>query len=192
MSMTTEQQALYYNQLIDEHGESAAGGGHGSEENRELRYRRLVDTEIFRNRKTHSLLDVGCGVGWLAQHWPAATYTGIDISETAIAYARNRHPNHKFEVGKISDISGTYDYVLASGLFQFVDTPSATKKIAFLWVKARYYLAFNMLSVKASRKDEGDCYHEPGIVVTSLLPFMDKFEILHNYLDNEFTVRIWK
>ena len=39
-----------------------------------------------------SLLDVGCGVGTVADYLPALDYTGIDVSQKALAIARNRHP----------------------------------------------------------------------------------------------------
>ena len=39
-----------------------------------------------------SLLDVGCGVGTMADHLPALDYTGVDVSHKALAIARTRHP----------------------------------------------------------------------------------------------------
>lgn len=38
-----------------------------------------------------SLLDVGCGVGTMADYLPTLDYTGVDISHKALAIAQNRH-----------------------------------------------------------------------------------------------------
>ena len=38
-----------------------------------------------------SLLDVGCGVGTMADYLPALDYTGVDVSQKALAIARSRH-----------------------------------------------------------------------------------------------------
>lgn len=39
-----------------------------------------------------SLLDVGCGVGTMADYLPALDYTGVDVSHKALAIARDKHP----------------------------------------------------------------------------------------------------
>ena len=38
-----------------------------------------------------SLLDVGCGIGTMADYLPALDYTGVDVSHEALATARSRH-----------------------------------------------------------------------------------------------------
>ena len=48
--------------------------------------------DVTRHFPPHSeLLDIGCGTGWLADHFPS--YTGIDGSPEAVALARHRGRN---------------------------------------------------------------------------------------------------
>jgi 2-polyprenyl-3-methyl-5-hydroxy-6-metoxy-1,4-benzoquinol methylase len=44
------------------------------------------------------VLDVGCGVGALAEQLPPERYLGIDADSESIEEARRRHPDHRFEV----------------------------------------------------------------------------------------------
>jgi SAM-dependent methyltransferase len=53
-----------------------------------------------------SVLDAGCGQGFFAQyyrsHFPNAAYTGLDISERAIAHLRETFPDVEFHAGDLS------------------------------------------------------------------------------------------
>lgn len=138
------------------------------------------------------MLDVGCGTGWLAKHWEPGKYTGIDLSAEALKIARQEHPGHRFLQADVWDIEKSYDIIVCSGTFQFVQTGKALQTVVNLLMHTHKMLAFNMLSVKAKRKYAEDCYHSPDEVLRILNPLIEKFEILHNYLPQEFTVRIFK
>ena len=43
-----------------------------------------------------SVLDVGCGVGYLADFIRADLYVGVDVDEESLSAARVRHPHHTF------------------------------------------------------------------------------------------------
>lgn len=66
-----------------------------------------------------SVLDVGCAVGGLAsvlsEHLTRFAYTGVDLSESMINTARQRHPGHSFHVIGEADLS-----VLANTRFDLV------------------------------------------------------------------------
>ena len=71
-----------------------------------------------------SLLDVGCGVGTIADYLPALDYTGVDASRKALAIARNRHPGTFI----CSDIEGfhieeKYDVILFSEILYYLEDP---------------------------------------------------------------------
>lgn len=61
--------------------------------------------EILAKNKIDSVLDIGCGEGWLARALPAGTtYVGIDGSALLIKEARTRS-KHSFEVVSYIDLS---------------------------------------------------------------------------------------
>lgn len=43
-----------------------------------------------------AVLDVGCGIGTLADDCPAERYVGVDIDKESLDLARRRHPAHRF------------------------------------------------------------------------------------------------
>jgi 2-polyprenyl-3-methyl-5-hydroxy-6-metoxy-1,4-benzoquinol methylase len=62
-----------------------------------------------------SILEVGCGTGWLAEKLSAiGPYLGIDISPAAVDAAKGRVPGAKFAVADFHDWehTGTFDVVL--------------------------------------------------------------------------------
>lgn len=48
-------------------------------------------------------LDVGCADGQLAHLFPSERYVGLDLDADRIAYARSRHPGHRFVVADATD-----------------------------------------------------------------------------------------
>lgn len=54
------------------------------------RYRALGEI-VAALPKRSSLLDVGCGIGTMADYLPALDYTGVDVSRTALSVAQSRH-----------------------------------------------------------------------------------------------------
>ena len=61
------------------------------------------------NHKPLSILDVGCGLGAttevIAQRYPNANITGINISDKQIAYAQQKYPTITFEVMDAAQLS---------------------------------------------------------------------------------------
>ena len=55
----------------------------------------LLKQAIIANK---TILDVGCGTGWLLDHThiPTANYIGFDISTKMVACSSKKHPNYKF------------------------------------------------------------------------------------------------
>lgn len=81
---------------------------------------------LFDDKKI-SILEIGCGLGhstaYLAERIPNATFTGIDISETAIDGARKLYSNHLFMQGDILEepkIKNLYDIVLLHQMLWYV------------------------------------------------------------------------
>lgn len=82
------------------------------------------------------VLEIGCGYGAiLAALGPAFDRLGIDVSEHAIAEARRRTPEARFEVadieqgvpaGLVGDLAGGFDLVLARYVFEHLRDPAGT------------------------------------------------------------------
>lgn len=78
------------------------------------------------------LLDIACGLGELAEamneSYPAVSTTGIDISDAAIAVARERHPFAKFQVASAEELpfeNGAFDVVWCGETIEHLEEPVA-------------------------------------------------------------------
>jgi SAM-dependent methyltransferase len=76
------------------------------------------------------LLDVGCGTGWLAEHFER--YTGVDAAEDAVAEARRRGRNVQLgDVGRpLPFAEERFDGVVLKDLLEHVDDPVAVVREA--------------------------------------------------------------
>lgn len=66
------------------------------------------------------VVDVGCGPGTNAGVFPARGYVGVDLSPEYIGSARDRFPEHQFEVWDITKPGpdlGTFDVALINSVF---------------------------------------------------------------------------
>ena len=88
--------------------------------------------------RSSAVLDVGCGSGFYTRLWAdlqARAYTGIDLSERAIAALSVRYPAYRFVCGDITDRGfvlegGAFDVVtLFDVLYHITDNTRATKAL---------------------------------------------------------------
>ena len=86
----------------------------------------LRRNEIARARR---VLDVGCGPGTNAGEFLHAEYVGIDLSESYIDAARQRHPG-TFKVADVRTYEAVsedrYDFVLINSLLHHLDSASVS------------------------------------------------------------------
>ena len=80
---------------------------------------RQIDSHVLRG------LDVGCGEGYLLAHLYRegiiGNMTAIDLNENKLTYARKHHPfckYHKADVVSLMFESDTFDYIMASEIFE--------------------------------------------------------------------------
>ena len=75
------------------------------------------------------IVDVGCGYGWLLDYFAAAKrLCGSDISEHAVAMAKQRHPDREYRQADLlvgPPFEGTFDIVLAVNLVEHLTDPPA-------------------------------------------------------------------
>lgn len=80
-------------------------------------------------------LDIGCASGYMvsqiANLFPLANYTGIDIYDKAINYARKTYPNIDFEIAsadKLPFLNGAFEIILFYETIEHVENPQECLK----------------------------------------------------------------
>ncbi len=180
----------------------------------EIRFKILADIGI---KAGDSVLDVGCGFGdfasFLARHGAAVDYTGIDLSEELIKEGQKHYPEARFISGDLFDYKpaeNSVDYVTLSGtlnrkLDYLADNANkqdsskayALSVIGKMYQACRKGIAFNLLDARhewtASRWDLLS-FHPDEILafLSNNLKPTGKQQIVDGYLENDFTVYIWK
>jgi 2-polyprenyl-3-methyl-5-hydroxy-6-metoxy-1,4-benzoquinol methylase len=112
----------------------------------------VAEASVDRPLSDCSVVDVGCGYGWLLDNFDSAkTLSGSDISEHAITMASKRDSKRNYRQADLLDgppFDGTFDVVLAVNLIEHLTDPQA-----------------------GVRSIEGLC--KPGSVVLVHLPVVD-------------------
>lgn len=89
-----------------------------------LRSRRLAATRQWFGGGR--LLDVGCGIGRLADEVPAERYVGFDLDADSVATARGAHPAHTFytlDEFQVAESLEPFDVILALAVIEHVPDP---------------------------------------------------------------------
>jgi ubiquinone/menaquinone biosynthesis C-methylase UbiE len=99
---------------------------------------------LIPSREVQSVLDVGCGEGYLAravhERFPCFEIHGIDASASAIERARKRCPEASFSQGRLEDLAGwdrRFDLVICSEVLEHLPNPLDSLRI--LARRSRYY-----------------------------------------------------
>ncbi len=189
---------LYRDQFIA-HGDTPAGV-FWPKGRQELRFAAL--TSAIGEEPFH-LLDFGCGLGhllpWLREHYPAGTYTGVDIVPEYIRHAQEAFPSGDFRlIESIADLADDFDYTVLSGVFnlRYTDAPAEHEALVYdileaLFARTRRALAVNFQSPYVDF-EQPDAHHQN---IDRLLGFCvdrlsRRFSIDHATLPYEFTLLV--
>jgi ubiquinone/menaquinone biosynthesis C-methylase UbiE len=93
--------------------------------------------EVLQPTRGMKMLDVGCGPANILSYLPPLDYTGIDLNEKHIAYARQRHGNRgRFIVGNAADDlkqeEKEFDLINVSALLHHIEDSEAISLFASL------------------------------------------------------------
>ena len=166
-----------------------------SKESQFTRFKVLCEiaSDSFQSR----ILDVGCGLGHLVDYLLSqsftGTYEGIDIVDQMVVNAKKRHPTFDFKTNDIDAIvCGSVDYVMASGLFAFVDLNLIQEMIPQLFLRATKGLAFNCLSTAAVHKEADVFYQDPTEIINFCKSITPTVMLRHDYMPHDFTIYMMK
>jgi SAM-dependent methyltransferase len=135
-----------------------------------------VEFPSYTPERPLKILDLGCGLGLLLDYLTANSligridYTGVDLLEPILHRARQRWPDHRFELRDVRDepfACEEFDYCIMCGLFTIrngnsyedaVELVQSTLKA--VWPSVRLGLGFNSMS-KHVDWERDDLFHWP-------------------------------
>jgi SAM-dependent methyltransferase len=195
----------YYSGRFAEFGATARGVDWNSEASQELRFAQLL--RLLESDAPFSINDYGCGYGalvpYLDRRFGSFTYTGFDLSEAMISYARDQ-AGGRVGVGFVAsgDELPVADFSVASGIFNVslgVDrdewTQYVLERIDRLDELSTAGFAFNMLtSYSEPEKMRDDLYYgDPAFFFEHCKRrHSPHVALLHDYGLWEFTVLVRK
>lgn len=151
------------------------------------RFERLLHTTSYGGG---SILDWGCGVGDLYSHLCGTghrfEYRGLDINPRMITMAEKRFGKLFTQVPTSYRLTEHYDYIFASGLFQFSDRTAPRYYIEMLqnmFKYARRAVGVNFLSSLRDARDKVDyeLYIDPNALVPDLEQISSRWIVDHSY-----------
>lgn len=201
--------ASHYNKLVKRFGNSVKSSQQSSIKSRKKRLEILL--KYIDLKKGNSILDFGCGTGYLYSHLQKSgfkgKYTGVDISSEAIILAKKnylKNNNCNFILQNIlkKNLKKNFDYILINGTFN-----NSTKK-NWIWMKkilvrlfsiTKKALIFNNLSYYVDFYDNTLFYIKPEKVFNfckkNLGPKIiidNSYELKTNTIPFEFTTCVKK
>ncbi|MBO1926759.1 class I SAM-dependent methyltransferase [Thiomicrorhabdus sp. 6S2-11] len=174
----------------------------------DIRFQTLLDgiPKQLKSIDGFSLLDVGCGfadlLDYLQQQRLNTDYVGVDLAPAMVTAAKSLHPKSVFHCGDLFDMDfadESFDFVVLSGALNEVvecEQQGAYAKavIEKMYALCRVGVAFNLLDSRdlwtASRPDLQS--FAPQEMVSFCQTFASKVEWRDDYLDNDFTVYLYK
>lgn len=151
-------------------------------------------SRIFKGDDDVTVLDVGCGLGALSSFLPSSRkYEGWDLSKTLIEAARQYWPwptTFRQRDLYLSTEQSVFDYVVASGLFQFADDARLRAGVRRMWELCRKGVAFNFLTKSDGTPDE--TAHGPIGILAFCMSLTPKVVLRTDYLPNDATCYLYR
>lgn len=147
-----------------------------------------------------SVLDVGCGFGDIIEYFNKKNlkvdYTGWDVSRRLIEIAKQKFPNHNFEVIDVRTAKSKekFDYVLSSGILNFKISDNydyAKKVIKKCFRLCRRGVAINMMSDYVDFKADDLFYYSPEKIYAFSKSLTRRVALRSDYMPFEFTVYLY-
>jgi SAM-dependent methyltransferase len=207
MDPISEALQKHYAATFAQHGASSAGVDWGPDESRALlRYEKMLAVINQPAKSGTTLLDVGCGYGGLLKHAIArntdVTYTGIDVAENMIEWARTNLPSGNFIHGDIlaHPFDAQFDYVVCNGILTQKLNASAHEMDDFagrlikkLFSLCRIGIAFNVMTTKVNFYSNNLYYRNPAELFSWCLSEVSPhLKLDHSYPLYEYTMYVYR
>jgi len=195
----------HYEKTFSEFGASSKGVDWGKDEDVILRYENMLSV-VREGSSAVTLLDVGCGYGGLLEfaheRGMNLDYTGIDVAENMISYAKEQHAGGEFVIGDVllHTFDSRFDYVVCNGILtqKLATTIREMDQFANDLIRRMFELcgtgiAFNVMSNKVNFIAENLYYRSPVEMLAFCLDNLStKVRIDHAYPLYEYTVYVYK
>lgn len=194
----------YYSKLLDIHGASRKALGRGFEDSyqQDQKFALLAGNNKISSQA--SILDVGCGLGYLceffrAQGWQGS-YTGVDINPMMIKAAKKRLPKEQFYCLDIltSQFDHNHDYVFCVATIQhkprYSSEPDGYLKemISKMFSFVNKALVFDVFSDRAEYYDEDNLYVNPVDLLSYCYSITDRLVFRNDYRAYQIMVYLYK
>jgi SAM-dependent methyltransferase len=192
--------ARWYEDKVRTFGYDHRGLGFRSRFSQEKRFEALLALGDFDRRR---LLDVGCGFGdflqFLRDRGIRPDYTGLDICEPMVSRCRERFAGTgaRFVAADVleHDPAGSYDFVVASGIFG-LDSPGVRERIGPTLERMNRWAATgcaaNFLSTRAPVQADARVYVDPCEALEIAFALTPAVRLDHGYLPNDFTLYLFR
>lgn len=194
----------FYLEKFQRYQDSPLSLGWNSRESQELRYHIFLQIEQFTSKKIGpgaSLLDLGCGLGHLADFLERKEievfYTGIDIIPEFIEAAKKRRPKHEFQCKDLlrERIKQKFDFVFIAGSFNVQmgnNDWMARELLKISYGLCNYGVAISMLSSRHGCDDESLYCFDPEKTHKFCRGLAREAILREDYLDTDFTIYLIK
>jgi SAM-dependent methyltransferase len=197
----------HYEETFRQFGPTSKGVGWGENEERQyLRYEKMLAVIERGLNEAPTLLDVGCGYGGLFDYANKngipINYTGIDVGENMVSWARETFPKAMWIVGDILEakIARSFDYVVCNGILtQKLDVPGlvmdefANRLIHRIFDMCDKGIAFNVMTTKVNFFSNNLYYRNPAELfswcISEISPLI---RLDHAYPFFEYTVYLYR
>ncbi len=166
-----------------------------------LRFEQLAKIGV---KSDDSLLDIGCGFAdlyfYLKQNNINTNYFGIDIVDEFIDKAKSIYPSvgfSKTDIFSLNNPKNSFDYSLLSGTLNYTikdAEKNAENTINSMFNLCKKGMGFNLLDNAdkyASSSDDLQTYDKTDVELW-VKKLTNNYQIIDGYLDNDFTVLVWK
>ena len=164
-----------------------------------VKYKLIQEGQALKYR----ILDVGCGLSDLCDMLQNLNlnmeYVGVDIVPRIIGEARRRHPRRQLLLADIFQrepfAPNTFGSAFCSGTFNLEmgnNREFVLHALRMMLPLVRDCLVVNFLHIRAREKYRHCHYFDPALIIDAVLPYVKDVELRDDYLENDFTLILWR